>query len=226
MIKAVIFDQDGVLIDSEPIYLSWFKDFLDYNNIKVETEEFNSLAGCSAKMEKVLLHKWWNENKKESLTEDEVFTLCEKYWEDEKVEEEFSYKKVKNPNVEEVMKQLKNLGCIIVIASSSSMANIKSAVKEIEIEKYIDLIVSGEMFQESKPNPEIYNYTLNKLGLKSNECISIEDSTYGILASKNAGITTVAKIDNRFHFDQSPADYRINDLIEIIDIINNYSLIK
>ena len=82
--------------------------------------------------------------------------------------------------------------------------------------EFVDVIVSGEMFQESKPNPEIYNYTLSKLNLKPEECIAIEDSTYGIQAAKGAGITTFAKRDDRFHFEQDMADVVIDDLLQII----------
>ena len=62
----------------------------------------------------------------------------------------------------------------------------------------------------------IYNYTLSKLNLKPEECIAIEDSTYGIQAAKGAGITTFAKRDDRFHFEQDMADVVIDDLLQII----------
>ena len=220
MIKAVIFDQDGVLVDSEPVYLGWFQEFLDDNGIVIDRKEFNTLAGCSAKMERVLLKKWWNEAKNDNLTEEQVYTLCERYWKNSNVEKNFSYKNIKNANVEKVMSKLKDMGYMVAIASSSPIDNIKHVVSEIEIGQYVDLIISGEMFKESKPNPEIYNHTVERLGLKPEECIAVEDSSYGILAAKNAGITTIAKIDERFNFDQSPADYKINDLIEVLDIIN------
>ena len=84
----------------------------------------------------------------------------------------------------------------------------------------MDVIVSGEMFRESKPNPEIYKFTLKKLGLEARECVAIEDSTYGIQAAKGAGITTFAKKDNRFHYNQSIADVVIDDLSQIITSLN------
>ena len=59
MIKAVIFDMDGVIIDSEPLYLGWYRKFLEENNIFVEDREFNKIAGAYAKVEEELLAKWW-----------------------------------------------------------------------------------------------------------------------------------------------------------------------
>ena len=55
MIKAVIFDMDGVIIDSEPLYLGWYRKFLEENNIFVEDREFNKIAGAYAKVEEELL---------------------------------------------------------------------------------------------------------------------------------------------------------------------------
>lgn len=68
----------------------------------------------------------------------------------------------------------------LAIVSSSSMEVIKHVTSEINIEKYVNVIVSGETFKESKPNSEIYCFTLKKLGLDAEECLAIEDSTYGI----------------------------------------------
>ena len=219
MIKAVIFDQDGVLVDSEPVYIKCFKDFLDANDIHLDLEEIYTLAGCSGEMEKILLAKWWNQAKGDNLSPQEVYKMCERFWEVTGAEKNFSYKDIPNPHVKEVISTLKKDGYIVAIASSSPMDNIKHVAKEIGVSSYIDLIVSGHMFKESKPNPEIYNYTVSKLGLDKEECLVIEDSTDGIQAAKAAGLVTVAKKDDRFSYNQSPADYKIDDLIEILDIV-------
>lgn len=220
MIKAVIFDMDGVIIDSEPVYMNWFGKFLKANDIIIEEKELYKLAGGSAKMEEQLLSTWWNEAKRENKTAKEIYHLFDLFYTEDLKENPFSYVDVKDKHIDSVMSTLKEKGYKVAIASSSSMNNIKYVIKEIDIEKYVDVIVSGEMFQESKPNPEIYNDTLKRLGLKPQECIVIEDSTYGIQAAKAAGIITYAKKDTRFYYEQNMADAIIDDLSQIIRILN------
>lgn len=220
MIKAVIFDMDGVIIDSEPLYLGWFQKFLEANDIFVQKEEFNRLAGCSAKMEKQLLGKWWNASENEYKTEEEIYDLFDAFYEEDIKKNPYSYVDIKDKDIDEVMDVLKRNGYKVAIASSSPMEVIKYVINQIDVEKYVDVIVSGEMFHESKPNPEIYNFTLNRLQLKPEECVAIEDSTYGIQAAKGADITTLAKKDNRFHFEQKIADEVIEDLLQIIRFLN------
>lgn len=220
MIKAVIFDMDGVIIDSEPLYLDWFRKFLEYNDIFVEEKKINLLAGGSTKMEKELLGEWWNKSKDEYKSEEEVYDLFEDFYKEYIKENLYSYAEIKDKDIDFVMSTLKERGFQVAIASSSSMSVIKYVINEIDIEKYVDIVVSGEMFQESKPNPEIYQYTLSRLHLEPQECIAIEDSTYGIQAAKGANIITFAKRDNRFHFEQNMADEVIDDLTQIVNLIN------
>ena len=103
MIKAVIFDQDGVLVDSEPVYIKCFKNFLDANDIHLDLEEIYTLAGCSGEMEKILLAKWWNQAKGDNLSPQEVYKMCERFWEVTGAEKNFSYKDIPNPHVKEVI---------------------------------------------------------------------------------------------------------------------------
>ena len=154
---------------------------------------------------------------RERIQFDFFITRDEKEFYDEYVKEHpYSYNDIKDKDIHDVMCTLKQNGYKIAIASSTPMDGIQYVIKEIGIVEFVDVIVSGEMFQESKPNPEIYNYTLSKLNLKPEECIAIEDSTYGIQAAKGAGITTFAKRDDRFHYEQDMADVVIDDLLQII----------
>lgn len=219
MIKAVIFDMDGVIIDSEPLYLGWYRKFLEENNIFVEEKEFNKIAGAYAKVEEQLLAKWWNEAKADCKTGEEVYRLFDKFYEKYVKEHPYSFHDIKDKNIYEVMYLLKQNGFKIAIASSTPIDIIRQVIEEINIAKFVDVIVSGEMFKESKPNPEIYNFTMAQLNLTPKECIAIEDSTYGIQAAKNAGIATLAKKDDRFHFNQKIADEVIDDLMQIFEIL-------
>jgi beta-phosphoglucomutase-like phosphatase (HAD superfamily) len=82
-------------------------------------------------------------------------------------------------------------------------------------------VVTGRDFKESKPNPEIYLYTAKQLGVSSDECVVLEDSTIGITAAKRAGMYTLAHRDLRFNFDQTLADHIFDDFLEAYVYIQN-----
>lgn len=216
MIKAVIFDMDGVLIDSEPVYLKWMKQFLDYKGISVPQEELLLLVGSSGKTLKETMEKWWKKYKNEDVSGEILVKESDMFDEQFKLH----YMDIRNPGAKEIFEILKKRYIKIAVASSSSLSNIKQVLKETELSGYVDVIVSGEMFEESKPSPEIYHYTVSQLGFLKEECIAVEDSLYGILSAKNAGLKVIAKEENRFGFDQSLADYCIDNLTEVQNIIS------
>lgn len=82
-------------------------------------------------------------------------------------------------------------GIKLALASSSKYKHIIEILESCGIRGYFDVIVSGENFMESKPNPEIYRATLNELSVQAEQCIAIEDSYSGIEASTSAGIATI-----------------------------------
>ena len=75
------------------------------------------------------------------------------------------------------------------------------------------------MFRESKPNPQIYQYTLSKLGLPAADCLAVEDSTYGIQAAKAAGLQVAAVKDDRFSFDPSQADWFLSKTADLKELL-------
>ena len=77
------------------------------------------------------------------------------------------------------------------------------------------MLLSGEMFEESKPNPEIYLTAAKKLGVDPSECVAVEDSTYGIAAGNAAGMRVIAYADEQFGIDQSKAYAKIHSMDEV-----------
>lgn len=88
-------------------------------------------------------------------------------------------------------------------------------LRELAILPLFEVIASGNDFRESKPNPEIYLHVAAELHAKPQQCTVIEDSTYGIQAAIRAGMRVLAKRDQRYGFDQSPAHALFDDLAEI-----------
>ena len=128
------------------------------------------------------------------------------------------YKAVVRPQIYSVLESLSER-YKIALASSSSLNTINTALDQVDLRKYFTFIVSGEQFKESKPNPEIYLYTIKELNVNKDEAIIIEDSPKGILAANRAGIKVLALKDDKFGLDQSQADINIDELNDIIKLI-------
>ena len=102
------------------------------------------------------------------------------------------------------------MGLQLALASSSPMSNIRQVLGECGLMEFFPVIVSGEQFEASKPDPEIYLHTMARLGRRPEECLIVEDSTYGVQAGAAAG-----GLVERFPFDQSAARFHIGNLSEI-----------
>lgn len=212
MIKAIIFDMDGVLIDSELYFQTNLQNHLKHFGINASMEDLLPIVGGTTQHYDMVLEPFLKEA---TISRAEFDSYSQDFYSNNPT----PYKKLLNPHVEDVLKWLKQRDYKIAIASSSKMYEIKDFLDTCHLTKYFNLIMSGEMFIESKPNPEIYSVCVEKLNLQVDECIAIEDSEYGIMAAKNAHLLCIAKQDQRFQHNQSYADYHINDLIEIIQII-------
>ncbi len=215
MIRAVIFDMDGVLIDSEPVYAGWLESFLRKHHVEVPNSELRRVAGISSQDFKKKLQSWWTSGRKPFLSGEDIDKMFEKYCDGFRL----SFKEIMDTHAEEVMAWLKEADCKVAVASSSPMDDIKKVLADTGLCRYVDVKVSGEMFANSKPDPQIYQYTLKQLGLEAGECLAVEDSTYGIQAAIRAGIKVIAKKDDRFGFDQSQADYQADHLGQVIEIV-------
>ena len=215
MIKAIIFDMDGVIIDSEPVYDNWLKLFLEESHVEVCDEERKSLHGLSFQELQEIFKDWWHRSGYTNITAE---VIGEKFLAVVKVLEQYnpiSYAELKDANIKALMRDLKYDDYKIAIASASPSSHIERAMDELGLREYVDLYVSGDMLERGKPDPEIYLHTIEALGVKPEECIVVEDSEYGIKAAKKARLYVIAKEDKRFGFDQSLADAKVKSLTEL-----------
>lgn len=129
-----------------------------------------------------------------------------------------------------VLKKLKEMGFILVLATASTQNEIlvysrenKNMLREANISDVFDLIVTKENVKEKKPSPEVYLYVLDYFHARSDECLVFEDSLLGIMASKGAGIETINIYEEYSDCDREKinelADYMIRDYSEFLDII-------
>lgn len=210
MKKIIIFDMDGVLIDSEPVYYKRQKEFLKAKGFIFSDELLNLMVGNTGEKTFQIFKEGipgFYQTKEEYVEEKRI------YFKDRPVD----YKTIINQNAKEIIIGLKEEGWSISIASSSPLDHILKIVRLIGIEEFLDFIVSGEDFVESKPNPEIYNHVASLYRVNPTECIAVEDSTFGIEAALKSGMKVICKIDTRYGLNQAGADCYIDDLIEIKD---------
>lgn len=213
-LKNIIFDMDGVLVDSEPMHWFRFRNFAKLHDVELTREESLQMVGRTLRKDlEFLSNKLGGKYSAEEL---------EARYRDPANHPHFAlptYSEIIMPYVRYVLPRFKEMGLRLAIASSSSRDQIGRAIRECQLEKFFDLYVSGDEFRRSKPDPEIYLTTLDRMGAKAEETIVIEDSTYGIQAAKGAGLRVIAREDDRFDFDQSQADYRVGSLYEAYFLI-------
>lgn len=210
MIKAIIFDMDGVIFDSETMYINDLIRFFKQHDIKIQVSDCIPLIGIDSKLYYEQAYTMWN-NKTDFLT---FKKLLQDYFHSLNR----NYKAVVRSQIYSVLETLSK-HYKIALASSSRFYTINNALDQVDLKKYFSLIVSGEQFKESKPNPEIYLHTIEKLNVNKNEAIIIEDSPKGILAANRAGIKVLALKDDKFGLDQSQADIIIDELNDIIKLL-------
>lgn len=214
MVKAIFFDLDGVLINSEWQDQLWTQQYAKSLGLTIPKERFTYLIGTNRKQNpwiKIL------EGYEDEVSDVEQFKDDLIAFKEEK-RRNFDFNEVLFQEVPEVLKTLKEAGIFLACASSSTPEYIHQALNQIHCIQYFDLICSGHDFKESKPAPDIYEHCLKSFGLKREECLVVEDSSLGIQAGKSAGLKVVARF-TPFNLDQSQADYKIDTLDELLKII-------
>lgn len=212
MIKAILFDMDGVLIDSEYYYHFGTYKWMKRLGFKGDHQELNKLIGTTMATTYDMLYDMFDGK----YTKEELAKINEKYFGEE---DPLDCKKIMFANVKECLVSFRQMGLKLALCSASPMNTIMDNLRQMEIENLFDCIVSGDDFERSKPDPMIYLYAMDKLHVTSEECIVYEDSTIGIAAGKASKAFCIARKDDRFGQDQSQADMLINDINELLDYV-------
>lgn len=211
-IKAVIFDMDGVLIDSEMLYLEDLLKFVRTKNPEVTLEDLVSVVGMTDR-------DTWEVVERAVNNGQDWTSIREDYRKQRQIYETIDYRSIFRDEARGLILNLKKMGYRLAVASSTKLPLVTRVLTENEIIGYFDQVVSGNMFRRSKPDPEIYCYTAEKLGVDTSECLVVEDSTVGITAASRAGMKIAAVIDDRFGFDRSLADFEIENLGEVLECL-------
>lgn len=215
-IKAVICDMDGVLVDSEPAHQERVRQFFADHGIEVSTEELNTLVGCSGGFFEQKAVEWWAR-----APHDETTDVMAVYSEWRGEHGHIDYRPLINPGVPETLERLAAKGVRLAVASSTSHEGIRQELEPSDLLRHFEVVVSGEEFSESKPNPEIYLTTIARLGLEPDKCIAVEDSDRGIAAGVAAGLRVAVMREPRFAFTQQGGSWYIDRFDELLDIVSD-----
>jgi len=217
MIKAVIFDMDGVIIDSEPLHFESDRMTMKFYEKEITDEELNNYVGVSNPV-------MWGELRDKYKLMASVEELLEK---------QFCYKKhlIGNKKLEPIMgirkllEDLRSSGIRIGLASSSSREFIELILSNLEVEEYFDVIISGEDVQKSKPAPDIFLKAAAGLNIEPINCLVIEDSSHGVKAARLANMKCIGFSNpNSGNQNLSLADTIVCSIEEINDIIGKIDI--
>ena len=212
-IKCVIFDMDGVIIDSEEIHKKAYYETFNTLNIEVSDTLYKSFTGSSTinAFQRLVAHFNLKNDPKELVLDKRKRYV--NFFEND-------------PNlhlvagVEEIIKYFYNKGIILILASSSAMINIDRVFNRFNLNTYFAAKISGADLKESKPNPEIFNKAAILENISKENCVVIEDSDNGITAANDANIF-VFGYANKLSEGQTleNADFVINHFSELKQFI-------
>lgn len=207
--KAVIFDMDGVIIDSEPFYQEVQIDLFHKMGITIPPEEYNTFIGAG-------MREMWNMIKSSRNLKQPIEELIKlnnsvllEYFKE-------SAALVPTPHFTDFLASVLSAGMKTAVASSTAKPIIEVILKKLNLYDFFNNIVSGNEVENGKPAPDIFLETASRLNVIPSDCIVVEDSFNGVKAAKSAGMYCLGYHNpNSGNQDISAADRIINSFADI-----------
>jgi HAD superfamily hydrolase (TIGR01509 family) len=209
LFRAVIFDLDGILADSEPWWNQIDAKLLAEQGVAYHGEYHREVLGVSYPIAVEFYKRAFGIS---ASTEEMMRRRGE-------IATEFFANRVGLfPHVHEVLERLRQMPVRLGLATSSVSASARPFLDRHQMTSCFDVIITGDEIERGKPEPEIYLHTAEELGVPADACLVIEDSLSGVASAKAAKMRVVAIPDRRFvdpRQYETEADYVLNDLSEI-----------
>ena len=185
--KAVIFDMDGVLVDSQPYHFKADIDTMAEYGVIKDQKFYEAFAG--------------------TLTDNRMRTLRDMFGLDVPAEELIEKREkmildiMANEDIKpisgipELLRSIKALGLKTAVASSSGIELIKLVLDRLGIAVYFDSITSGNDVKRGKPDPDVFLLAAERIGVNPRECFVVEDSENGVKAAKSAGMKALGYVN-------------------------------
>ena len=207
---AILFDCDGVLVDSEPALAEISAEVFRNNNIPAKAEDFTPYIGTGEDtyLGEVMVKYDFEYNP--DIKKD-VYSLY--------VQKAKEYIKT-FPGCLDLLYELKEKQIKMAVVSSADAIKVEANLEALEFDNF-DLIISGSDVKRKKPYPDIYLLAAEKLKADPDNCIVVEDATAGIESGKAAGMTTIGFTSEctREELSAAGADYVVDNYLEMRDLI-------
>jgi len=194
---------DGVIVISEPIYVAIEKEMFKDLGLDIGDEEHGGLAGMTIE------GMWALVKERHGLTKsiEELVEQGEKMYMDKLQQSDLEAVK----GVRRLIKNLKERGIKLAVATSSPRSRMELILGKLEVAMLFDEMVCADDITNGKPDPEIYLKAAEKLGVRPEDCVAIEDARNGVVAAKDAGMKVVGIRTNPVKQDFSMADTVIEE---------------
>jgi beta-phosphoglucomutase-like phosphatase (HAD superfamily) len=210
-LQAVVFDVDGILIDSEPFWRESEIEIFGRHGLRLTEQECMLTTGM--RIQEVT--RYWFERRpwKGGSTEELAADILNG------VIERIRDRGIPMPGLFDAIRLFESRSLRLALASSSPFSLIDAVVDRLKIRPHFEAICSAENEVRGKPHPDVYLSAARKLGLAPGQCLAIEDSIAGVTSAKAAGMTCIAvplpelRGDPRY----SPADSILESLVQIND---------
>lgn len=202
---AVIFDMDGVLLDSEPLHYEAVRLILAEQGIDFPLADYFHYLGTT-------LTSTWDD-----LCERYPITMSFEQFEaryNDDVLAQYEAGAPLIPGARELVEQLRKAGVPIAVASSSHRMWVEAALAGVGLREYFDQTTAGDEVSMGKPSPEIYLKAAEKLGVDPAHCIAVEDAPAGVESANAAGMQVVLVRSELTNDIELTSDWQVNDLTE------------
>lgn len=212
-IKGVISDMDGVILDTEKLYVRFWCEAANFYGYPMQRHHALSIRSMARMFVIDKLKGYFGEDFDYHAVHAKRIELMDKYIEENEIEAK--------QGAETLLSYLKQNGYKVALATATAPDRATAYLERLDLLKYFDEIVCASMVEKGKPEPDIYLYAAEKLGLEPHECIALEDSQNGIKSASSAGCKTVMVPDLDGPTDEiKPLLYAVADnLTDVIKLL-------
>ncbi len=211
--KGIISDMDGVILDSEKLYVRFWCEAANFYGYPMQKSHALSIRSMARPLAEKRLKGYFGEAFDYHAVHDKRVELMDKYINENGIEPK--------PFARELLLYLKSNGYKVALATATAFERTKNHLERVDLYGYFDEIVCASMVKCGKPKPDIYLFAAKRLGLEPQECLALEDSPNGIISASSAGCKTVMVPDLDKPSDEiKPLLYAVaDDLGKVINIL-------